>query len=80
MRFASIFWGSLATLLVDVYANIVDGDGDDAEQCSCSGLDYADGGSYLVDGNSNDDFTFTSAFEGISLSFSSHLTPHLPPN
>jgi hypothetical protein len=81
MRFASLFWGSLATLLVGIYAQAVDDDVDGgADQCTCSGLDYADGGSYLVDGNSDDDFTFTSAFEGISVPFSSHLTLHLPPN
>ncbi|AEO63873.1 uncharacterized protein THITE_2015860, partial [Thermothielavioides terrestris NRRL 8126] len=34
-----------------------------AGQCSCSGLDYTDGGSYLVDGSSTNDFTFTSEFE-----------------
>ncbi|KAK0754869.1 hypothetical protein B0T18DRAFT_290158, partial [Schizothecium vesticola] len=30
--------------------------------CTCTGLDYTDGGSYLVDGSSNDDFSFTSVF------------------
>jgi hypothetical protein len=39
-------------------------EGSGVEECTCSGLDYADGGSYLVDGNSEDEFTFTSVFEG----------------
>ena len=32
--------------------------------CTCTGLDYTNGGSYLVDGSSNDNFTFTSVFQG----------------
>lgn len=34
----------------------------DNAACTCTGLDYTDGGSYLVDGSSNDDFAFTSVF------------------
>lgn len=34
----------------------------DNAACTCTGLDYTDGGSYLVDGSSNDDFSFTSVF------------------
>jgi hypothetical protein len=34
-----------------------------AEQgCTCTGLDYTNGGSYLVDGSLEADFTFTSVF------------------
>ncbi len=32
--------------------------------CTCSGLDYTNGGSYLVDGTSNKQFIFTSQFQG----------------
>ncbi len=33
--------------------------------CTCTGLDYGNGGSYLIDGSSSDRFTFTSIFEGL---------------
>jgi len=36
-------------------------------ECSCTGLDYTDGGSYLVDGNSDQQFSFNSVFYGSSL-------------
>ena len=32
--------------------------------CVCSGLDYTNGGSYLIDGSSPRDFIFTSQFSG----------------
>jgi hypothetical protein len=32
--------------------------------CDCYGLDYTNGGSYLIDGNSETKFSFTSQFEG----------------
>ena len=32
--------------------------------CTCSGLDYTNGGSYLIDGSSDRQFVFTSQFEG----------------
>ena len=51
-------WAVVALLLVGARAQ------DDNAGCSCSGLDYADGGSYLVDGNSENDFTFYSVFQG----------------
>ncbi|KAM7203054.1 hypothetical protein V8F33_002402 [Rhypophila sp. PSN 637] len=35
----------------------------DLGTCRCTGLDYSNGGSYLVDGSSDDPFTFTSMFE-----------------
>ncbi|KAK5656877.1 hypothetical protein OQA88_4427 [Cercophora sp. LCS_1] len=31
--------------------------------CTCTGLDYTNGGSYLVDGTNTADFTFTSVFQ-----------------
>ena len=34
--------------------------------CTCTGLDYTNGGSYLVDGTSEADFTFTSVFQCMS--------------
>ncbi|KAK1756961.1 hypothetical protein QBC47DRAFT_422042 [Echria macrotheca] len=36
--------------------------GADELGCTCTGLDYTNGGSYLIDGTSDDDFTFTSVF------------------
>ncbi len=35
-----------------------------AQECNCTGLDYTDGGSYLIDGNSQNQFTFNSVFYG----------------
>ncbi|KAK1768270.1 hypothetical protein QBC33DRAFT_558430 [Phialemonium atrogriseum] len=35
-----------------------------AQECSSTGLDYTNGGSYLIDGTSDDYFVFTSAFSG----------------
>lgn len=32
--------------------------------CTCSGLDYTNGGSYLIDGTSDREFIFTSQFQG----------------
>lgn len=32
--------------------------------CTCSGLDYTNGGSYLIDGTSDSNFVFTSEFAG----------------
>jgi len=31
--------------------------------CTCSGLDYTNGGSYLIDGSSDKTFVFTSQFQ-----------------
>jgi len=36
-----------------------------AQECNCTGLDYTDGGSYLIDGNSDTKFSFNSAFYGV---------------
>jgi hypothetical protein len=55
----------LAGLAAVAHGQSAASSGDDAGQCSCSGLDYTDGGSYLVDGSSTNDFTFTSEFEGL---------------
>jgi hypothetical protein len=35
----------------------------DTGACTCTGLDYTNGGSYLIDGSSNGQFTFNSEFE-----------------
>lgn len=32
--------------------------------CSVTGLDYTNGGSYLIDASSNQQFAFTSLFQG----------------
>ncbi|KAH8909198.1 hypothetical protein BR93DRAFT_926344 [Coniochaeta sp. PMI_546] len=34
--------------------------------CTVTGLDYTNGGSYLIDATSNSPFTFTSLFQGTS--------------
>ncbi|KAM7200016.1 hypothetical protein V8F33_004190 [Rhypophila sp. PSN 637] len=60
-------WTALATLLLGVYAQ-------DQPQCSCFGLDYTNGGSYLVDGNSDSNFAFTSVFTAC---IDSSITPIL---
>lgn len=44
-----------------------------AQSCSSSGLDYTDGGSYLIDGSSNLPFTFNSMFEGCQDGFISPI-------
>jgi hypothetical protein len=54
----------MGALLVSVSAQGAGDYGGDG-QCTCSGLDYTDGGSYLVDGSSDHDFTFTSVFSGM---------------
>jgi hypothetical protein len=45
----------LASLVSTTWAN-----------CDCVGLDYTEGGSYLIDGYSDGLFSFTSVFEGTS--------------
>lgn len=49
-------WAFLAFVALGVLAA-------DTASCTCTGLDYTDGGSYLVDGSDNGDFTFTSVFQ-----------------
>ncbi len=44
------------------------------DQCSCSGLDYVNGGSYLIDGGLQSQFTFNSIFTGCPDGF---ITPIL---
>ncbi|KAK3693253.1 hypothetical protein B0T22DRAFT_532556 [Podospora appendiculata] len=48
--------------------------GTSIQSCTCSGLDYTNGGSYLIDGTLNSNFTFTSVFNGC---FDSIITPIL---
>lgn len=75
MRSPKILWAFLAILTLRVTAQADDPEEyQEQGQCTCSGLDYTNGGSYLVDGNSDDDFTFTSVFEGC---FESTITPVL---
>lgn len=38
-----------------------------SQECSSTGLDYTNGGSYLIDGTSDDYFLFTSTFFGTCL-------------
>lgn len=52
-------WAVVGMLLAGAWAQ------EENAECTCSGLDYADGGSYLVDGNSENEFTFYSVFQGI---------------
>ncbi len=63
MWFTNPVWAAMGLLLLGARAQ------DDNAGCSCSGLDYADGGSYLVDGNSENDFTFYSVFQGTRAPF-----------
>ncbi|SPQ23403.1 1e799c4a-77a1-463b-ba40-6354720574f3 [Thermothielavioides terrestris] len=76
MRSASLLLlrAGLAGLVAVARGQSAASSGDDVGQCSCSGLDYTDGGSYLVDGSSTNDFTFTSEFEGCG---QSTITPIL---
>ncbi|KAK0708017.1 hypothetical protein B0H67DRAFT_543401, partial [Lasiosphaeris hirsuta] len=59
MYSAGPLWFLLAALVVSVSAQ-----NEIQQGCSCSGLDYTNGGSYLIDGNSDSNFTFTSVFNG----------------
>lgn len=54
----SCLWAGLGLLALQVAA--------DLSTCRCTGIDYSNGGSYLVDGSSDDKFTFTSVFESES--------------
>ena len=64
MPSANLVWAVVGSLLVSVSAQGTKDWGSD-DQCSCAGLDYTDGGAYLVDGNSENDFVFTSTFAGM---------------
>ncbi|KAK3984688.1 hypothetical protein QBC44DRAFT_252319, partial [Cladorrhinum sp. PSN332] len=77
MQSSGYLWAFLASLTFAVTGQSDDHRQDEDSvnpECSCSGLDYTNGGSYLVDGNSDDDFTFTSVFEGC---FEATITPVL---
>ena len=52
-----------ATALLAVLASLVSTTWAD---CDCVGLDYTQGGSYLIDGYSDGLFSFTSVFQGMS--------------
>jgi hypothetical protein len=64
MRSTNIFLALFTSIIVPFRAQGADDGGNEAEECTCSGLDYADGGSYLINADSEDEFTFTSVFEG----------------
>jgi hypothetical protein len=49
-------WLVIALLLVRVAA--------DAAACSSYGVDYSNGGSYYIDGSSNQYFSFITVFQG----------------
>ena len=66
-------WAVVGALLVSVCAQGTKDWGSD-DLCSCAGLDYTDGGAYLVDGNSGDDFAFTSTFAGMPFQSSFQTT------
>lgn len=57
MAAVSAFWLPLVAALF--FATLAT-----AQNCTCTGLDYTDGGSYLIDGSSDLPFTFHSVFEG----------------
>lgn len=50
------FWLGLVFLLVHVSADVA--------ACSSYGVDYSNGGSYNIDGSSNQYFTFITVFQG----------------
>ncbi len=54
-RLPPLLWACLTVLAGRVLAD-----------CTCSGLDYTNGGSYLIDGTSDREFVFTSQFQGWS--------------
>ncbi|KAK0727500.1 hypothetical protein B0T26DRAFT_639277, partial [Lasiosphaeria miniovina] len=58
---ARSLWTWLALLALQLGAATADN-----SACTCTGLDYTDGGSYLVDGSADGDFTFTSVFSSCS--------------
>ncbi len=66
MHSAPLLWALLASFAVKTWAQEDDYEYEEDQECSCSGLDYTNGGSYLIDGNSDSQFTFTSVFEGTS--------------
>jgi hypothetical protein len=68
MRSSNLVLVMLTAILVPLRAQDAGDGGIKAEECTCSGLDYVDGGSYLMNANSDDEFTFTSVFEGLSFS------------
>ncbi|KAK3381116.1 hypothetical protein B0H63DRAFT_545490 [Podospora didyma] len=74
---ATAFWAlivGIQILACGVHGQESSGDDPQVEPCSCSGLDYTNGGSYLIDGTSEHNFTFTSVFNGC---FDSVITPIL---
>ncbi len=64
MMSLNFVWAVMGALLANVAAQGTGDWGSDG-QCTCAGLDFTDGGSYLVDGNSDHDFAFTSVFSGM---------------
>jgi hypothetical protein len=64
MRSRNIVLALFTTSIAPLRAQGAEDGGNKAEECTCSGLDYVDGGSYLINADSEDEFTFTSVFEG----------------
>lgn len=56
-RSRSSLRGSVAAGLAVLAARVL-------ADCTCTGLDYTNGGSYLIDGTSSNNFIFTSQFSG----------------
>lgn len=54
-------WAWLALFAAKAYAD-----------CSCAGLDYTNGGSYLIDGSVDADFSFNSVFDGMQMCCCDH--------
>ncbi len=63
-------WGRLS--LADDPEDILGLEEQDHGECYCIAVDYADRGSYLVDANTDGNFSYASQFQGKS-SFSGHL-------
>ena len=55
---ASVLWAFPQAIALDTRA------AENDATCQCLPVDYADSGSYLIDGNADGNFKFASTFEG----------------
>ncbi|KAK3361379.1 hypothetical protein B0T24DRAFT_671102 [Lasiosphaeria ovina] len=63
---AAFAWGGFVSLAfaADVISASNEVDPDAVNACQCTGLDYSDSGSYLVDSSTSGNFSFASQFQG----------------
>ncbi|KAK0710317.1 hypothetical protein B0T26DRAFT_861652, partial [Lasiosphaeria miniovina] len=64
--FAAFAWGGFVSLAfaADLVGASNEVDPDAVNACQCTGLDYSDSGSYLVDSSTSGNFSFASQFQG----------------